>query len=195
MSTAAISITVAIVITTILLYWQSRNLGMPAPQTLRQGQALPDFHAVEESGDPVRASDLRGTAAVMLFVRGNWCPFCSAQVEDLVVHYKEIIGLGAKLILVTPKPQETTRRVAHFFDVEFDFWLDEGLAAAKQLGLVQESGVPSDHQQEYGEDTVWPMALVIDPDGIIQYAEKSQHISDRPNPETLLSELRAALNG
>jgi peroxiredoxin len=187
-------ITVAVIVTTILLYWQSRNLGMPVPQTLTRGQALPDFHAVEENGDPVQASDLHGSAAVMLFVRGNWCPFCSSQVEDFVVHYKEIVELGAKLILVTPKPQETTRRVAKFFDVEFDFWLDEGLVAARQLGLMQESGVPSDHQQEYGKDTLWPMALVIDPNGIIQYAEKSQHISDRPNPKTLLSELRAVLS-
>ena len=95
--------------------------------------------------------------------------------------------------MVTPRPLETTRRVAEFFEVEFDFWLDDDLSVARQLGLLHESGVPRDYQKEYGEDTVWPTALVIDPDGIICYAELSKNLADRPNPETLLRELRKAL--
>jgi peroxiredoxin len=129
----------------------------------------------------------------MLFVRGNWCPFCSSHVENLTVHYKDIIDLGARLILVTPKPLETTRRVAEFFEVEFDFWLDVDLAVTKQLGLLHETGVPDDHRKEYGEDTVWPTALVVDPSGIIRYSELSKFVVDRPNPKTLLRELRTAL--
>ncbi len=129
----------------------------------------------------------------MLFVRGNWCPFCSSQVENLTVHYKDIIDLGARLILVTPKPLETTRRVAEFFKVEFDFWLDVDLAVAKQLGLLHKSGVPDDHRKEYGADTVWPTALVIDPSGIIRYTELSKFIVDRPDPKILSRELRTAL--
>ena len=95
--------------------------------------------------------------------------------------------------MVTPKPQETTRRVAEFFEVEFEFWLDDDLSVAQQLGLLHESGVPGDHQREYGADTVWPTALVVDPDGIIRYTNLSKFIVDRPNPEILLRELRKAL--
>lgn len=141
----------------------------------------------------MRSTELHGTATVMLFVRGNWCPFCSSQVENLTVHYKDIIDLGARLILVTPKPLETTRRVAEFFKVEFDFWLDVDLAVAKQLGLLHKSGVPDDHRKEYGADTVWPTALVIDPSGIIRYTELSKFIVDRPDPKILSRELRTAL--
>jgi len=129
----------------------------------------------------------------MLFVRGNWCPFCSSQVENLTVHYKEIIDLGARLILVTPRPLETTRRVAEFFEVEFEFWLDGDLAVAKQLGLLHESGVPDEQRKVYGKDTVWPTALVIDPAGIIRYTALSKFIADRPKAKTLVRELRAAL--
>ncbi len=141
----------------------------------------------------MRSTELHGTATVMLFVRGNWCPFCSSQVENLTVHYKDIVDLGARLILVTPKPLETTRRVAEFFKVEFDFWLDVDLAVAKQLGLLHKSGVPDDHRKEYGADTVWPTALVIDPSGIIRYTELSKFIVDRPDPKILSRELRTAL--
>jgi len=193
MSTISIAVIVAAVVLAAIIYRSVRKAGRPIPAVLRPGQPLPDFHAVDESGDPVRSAQLHGTAAVILFVRGNWCPFCSSQVEDLTVHYKDIVDLGARLILVTPKPLETTKRVAEFFEVEFDFWLDDELAVTKQLGLLQESGVPKDHRKEYGDDTIWPTALVVDPSGVIRYTTLSKLIADRPNPKTLLRELRTAL--
>jgi peroxiredoxin len=193
MSTTALLIIGAIIVAAIFIYRRPRKAGRRVPSILRRGQPLPDFHAIDESGDPVRSTELHGTAAVILFVRGNWCPFCSAQVENLSVHYKDIIDLGARLILVTPKPLETTRRVAEFFEVEFDFWLDDDLTATRQLGLLQESGVPAESRKEYGANTIWPTALVIDPSGIIRYSELSKNFSDRPEPETLLQELRLAL--
>ena len=193
MSTSSILVIAAILIAAALGYRHFRNVGRPVPAALRRGQALPDFHAADENGDPVRSTELHGTATVLLFVRGNWCPFCSSQVENLSVYYKDIIDLGARLILVTPKPLETTRRVAEFFEVEFDFWLDDDLSVTKQLGLLQESGVPNEHRKEYGEDTIWPTALVVDPNGIIRYSELSKSTADRPNPKILLQELRSAL--
>lgn len=192
-TTTALLIITAIVLVAVVLNWRLKKAGRPVPDALRRGQPLPDFHAADENGDPVRSTELHGTATVMLFVRGNWCPFCSSQVENLSAHYKDIIDLGARLILVTPTPLETTRRVAQFFEVEFDFWLDAELAVTAQLGLLLESGVPKDHRKEYGADTVWPTALVIDPNGIIRYSALSKFIADRPNPKTLLRELRLAL--
>lgn len=194
MSNTALLIIAAVILVASLLYWRLRKAGRPVPSVLRRGQALPDFRAVDENGDPVRSTELHGTAAVLLFVRGNWCPFCSSQVENLTVHYKDIIDLGARLILITPKPLETTRRVARFFEVEFDFWLDDDLSVATQLGLLHESGVPNNHRKEYGDDTVWPTAVVVDRNGIIRYTALSKFIADRPSAATLLRELRAALD-
>jgi peroxiredoxin len=188
-----------IVIVIILLalavaYWWFRRAGRSVPDLIQRGRPLPDFAAVDENGDPVRSTELHGTAAVMLFVRGNWCPFCSSQVRDLSRHYTDIVDLGTRLILVTPKPLQTTRRVAEFFNVEFDFWLDADLTATRALGLLHSSAVPDDYEVEYGEDTVWPTALVIDPNGVIRYVELSKFIADRPNPRKLLQELRKALD-
>lgn len=163
------------------------------PDVLLPGSRLPDFAATDERGQARRSSELHGAPAVILFVRGNWCPFCSAQVRNLTAVYKEIVGLGARLILLTPRPLETTRRVASFFDVDFEFWLDDKLAVTRQLGLLQESGVPKSYGREYGRDTVWPTALVIDASGVIRFTELSKHISDRPDPEVLLREVKKTL--
>lgn len=164
--------------------------GRPVPDKLKPGQPLPDFQAVDEDGNRVRSSELAGTPAILLFVRGSWCPFCSKQVANLTRVYKEITDSGAKLILITPKPLATTRRVAEIFEVDFEFWLDDSLKIVKQLGLVLEAGVPDDHRKEYGEDTLWPTSLVVDANGIIRFTELSRFIADRPSPEKLLKVLR-----
>ncbi len=164
--------------------------GRPVPDKLKPGQPLPDFQAVDEDGNRVSSSELAGTPVILLFVRGSWCPFCSEQVANLTRVYKEITDSGAKLILITPKPLATTRRVAEIFEVDFEFWLDDSLEIAKQLGLVLEAGVPDDHRKEYGEDTLWPTSLVVDANGMIRFTELSRFIADRPNPEKLLKVLR-----
>ena len=190
MSNTAIIAIVVVVAVAAWLYTRFRKLARPVPTKLRRGEPLPDFSAVDEAGNPVRSTELHGAPAVILFVRGNWCPFCNKQVKNLTLHYKNIVDLGARLIMVTPKPLETTRRVAEFFEVEFDFWLDEDLQVTRDLGLLQSAGVPKDHQKEYGEDTVWPTALVVDRNGVIRYTELSKFIADRPDPEVLVNELR-----
>ena len=194
MTTAILAITIGIVVALVSAWiWVARRGQRPVPSQLKPGRPLPDFHAIDEQGDPVRSTALHGAPAVVLFVRGNWCPFCSTQVRNLTKYYKDIIDLGAKLVLLTPKPLETTRRVAQFFEVEFDFWLDDSLVVTEQLGLLHEAGVPADYNKEYGRDTIWPTALVIDAAGIIRYTELSRQISDRPDPELLLRELTKTL--
>lgn len=174
------------VVAILLIVFRDRIRGKQVPAALQSGNSLPEFRAIDENGEIVSSADLRGRPSVLLFVRGTWCPFCSKQVQSLTKYYKEINESGAHLILVTPKPLETTRRVANFFDVKFEFWLDEELHIGRQLGLVQESGVPDDYGSEYGEDTLWPTTIIVDGDGIIRHTELSRFIADRPDPEKLL---------
>ncbi len=191
MSSTTIAIIVTVVSVVLIAWYWIRHRGLRAmPPQLKPGSPLPDFTASDEQGSPVRSTTLHGTPTIILFVRGNWCPFCSRQVSNLTQYYRDIIDLGARLILITPKPLETTRRVAEFFNVEFDFWLDDELGVTRQLGLLQQGGVPRDYDKEYGRDTIWPTALVIDASGIIRFTELSKHISDRPDPAVLLREVR-----
>ena len=185
------SLVVAIILVAgiLLTLWKKAG-GRSVPAQLQPGQSLPEFQAVDDNGNQLSSADLAGSPAILLFVRGSWCPFCSKQVANLTKVYKEITDAGAKLILVTPKPLETTRRVAEMFGVEFDFWLDESLEIANLLGIVIEAGVPDEQRKEYGEDTLWPTSLVIDADGVIRYTKLSTALVDRPNPEKLLNVVR-----
>jgi peroxiredoxin len=185
-----VGIVLVIVVAGVLYALRDKARSRPVPDELKPGQPLPVFHAVDEDGNRVSSAELAGAPAILLFVRGSWCPFCSKQVANLTKVYKEITDSGAKLILVTPKPLGMTRRVAEMFGVDFQFWLDDSLEIAKQLGLVVKAGVPDDYRKEYGEDTLWPTSLVIDANGVIKFTELSRFIADRPNPEKLLKVVR-----
>lgn len=171
------------------IYWVVRNKARkrPIPDAIRPGNSLPEFTAVDEDGGTLNSTSLRGSPAVILFVRGSWCPFCSKQVANLTAYYNEITAAGARLILVTPEPLETTQRVADVFGVNFEFWLDKSLAIAKSLDLLSVDSVPGKHRAEFGNDTIWPTSLVIDKNSVVQFAELSRFIVDRPNPEKLLA--------
>lgn len=178
----AVVIVIALLIAAGLAAWLVRRRGEKASDRLVRGRRIPDFTVQTEDGEPAGPADLRGLPAVIIFLRGNWCPFCSSQVEGLTRHYRRINELGARLILVVPEPQQTTRRVGKFFDVDFTFWVDPGLRAAHELGLVDAGGVPEEYRDDFGADTLRPVSVVIDSEGIIRYAYRSKDVRERPDP-------------
>lgn len=177
-----IAVVVVALLAAGLVVWLLRRSGERASGRLVRGRRIPDFTVHTEDGEPAGPSDLRGLPAVLIFLRGNWCPFCSAQVENLTQHYRQINELGARLILVVPKPQQTTRRVADLFDVDFTFWTDPELTAARELGIHHPGGVPADYRDDYGTDTMRPVSVVIDSEGMIRYANRSRDVRERPDP-------------
>ncbi len=179
-----------LVIASLVWAMLSRSKTKLVPEAIRPGNTLPDFAAVDEDGAALDSSSLRGAPAVILFVRSSWCPFCNKQVANLTRYYKEITAEGARLICITPKPLVTTQHVADVFGVDFEFWLDESLTIAKSLNLLVADGVPGKHRSEFGSDTVRPTSIVIDWQGVVKFAEVSQFIADRPNPEKLLEVVR-----
>lgn len=183
---ALLLITVAV----LMFLYVRRGGGRPVPDLLRPGKKLPAFTAIDENNRERASGELLGTPAVIIFVRGTWCPFCSAQVETLTDAYREIAALGAKLVLIAPQPLATTRRVADYFDVEFEFWLDGSLDIARNLGLMDAGGVPEEARTEFGADTVWPTSVVVDANGVIRRTIVARDIADRPDPRTLLKTLR-----
>lgn len=182
MGTAVVTAIVVLLLAAGLAVWFVRRRGAAAAGRLVRGRRIPDFAVQTEDGEPAGPADLRGLPAVIIFLRGNWCPFCSSQVEGLTSQYRRISELGARLILVVPKPQQTTRRVAEFFHVDFTFWVDPDLRAARELGIVHAGGVPEAYREDYGADTLRPVSVVIDSEGIIRYAYRSADIRERPDP-------------
>ncbi|MEM1174318.1 MAG: peroxiredoxin family protein [Pseudomonadota bacterium] len=193
MGSTVVWVVAALIVIAGIVVWRRPVGGRATPDALKPGQAFGPFNAMDEHGEAVTQDNLRGKPTIVLFVRGNWCPFCNAQVADMTSHYKEIVDLGGRLVILTPKPLETTRRVGEMYGVDFEFWLDEGLAVTRRFGLLIEDGVPNKSRDSFGDDAVWPAAVVIDAEGVIRYSELSRAIVDRPSSAKLLNQLKKLL--
>ncbi len=158
---------------------------------LKPGQALVPFGLKSATGKKIRSSDFRGRPAILLFYRGNWCPLCMAQIKEIAREYQQIAACGARVALISPQPHKNTEALARQFDVDFEFYTDEGNRAARALGIASAWGVPFGMQLlGYASETVLPTVIITDPDGKIIWADETDNYRVRPEPQTFLDVLR-----
>ena len=154
-------------------------------ELLKEGKYLPAFVLDTVDGQVVSSADLTATPRVWLFIRGNWCPLCVAQVKELAASYRKLKEKGVDVTVITPQPSEQTRKLAEKFDVPIEFYVDRNGAAADILGLVHVGGVPAG-MVGYGEDTVYPTVLITDDKGKILYSDQTANYRVRPEPEAFM---------
>ena len=174
------------------VFWYSK-LDRKETPLLRRGLPLPFFEATDESGTPFSSTTLLGRPAVILFYRGNWCPFCVAQVGELAAAWRELERRGAQVVLVSPQPASHTRALAERLGVPMRFVVDDESRIGRALGIVHEGGLPAGLQVlGYDSDTVLPTAIVTDAEGRILLADATDNYRVRPEPATFIAVLDAA---
>ena len=164
-------------------FWYS-SLGRRIGERLRVGELLPSFSVEDTDGNPVSSESLLGKPLLLMFYRGNWCPFCMGQVREITDRYRELIDRGVNVALISSQPPDITRRVADIFKVPFRFLVDKDLAAARTLDIIQKNGVPpGPTASKYGPDTVLPTVIITDPEGRILFTDQTRNFRVRPEPE------------
>ncbi|KAA1250829.1 AhpC/TSA family protein [Mycobacterium simiae] len=169
--------------------WYTR-LDRVGQDALEVGNPMPEFEVVDLDGSVVRSLDFLGRPVVMVFIRGNWCPLCVAQVRELAGQYRALADRGVQVMLISPQPLDETRALADRFGVPFRYLQDPGAQAAQQLGLRHEGGVPPGLSVlGYQPDTVFPTVIVADAHGRIVFSDQTDDYRLRPEPATFLAAL------
>ncbi len=171
----------------VLLYvfWYT-PLGRGNNPRLLPGASLPDLQFHLPDGTVVESNSLSGQYRLLLFVRGNWCPLCVAQVRELAERYQALQQRGVDVIVITPQPHEHTRQLAERFDVPMLFCVDADNRIAGQLGIVHHYGVPLG-VAGYGTDAVYPTLILTDAQGTVLYADVSENYRARPEPDLVMA--------
>jgi peroxiredoxin len=74
------------------------------PEGLFINSKAPDFKLKDQSGVEVSLKELRKKGqTVLIFYRGNWCPYCSRQLKGLQDSLQLITAKGAQLVAITPE--------------------------------------------------------------------------------------------
>lgn len=104
---------------------------------LQVGDLAPDFTLRGTDGQPVSLYNiLEHNSVVLSFFRGNWCPFCMAELT----HYQEAINNNivdkATVIAISPQTVRLNLEVAEKNGLEFKILSDQDNKVANQYGLV-----------------------------------------------------------
>src|SRR6478609_3921857 len=74
------------------------------PHGLQVNQVAPDFSAKDQYGKTVTLKSLLKKGNVLLvFYRGEWCPYCNKYLKELEESLLTIGAKGASVVAVTPE--------------------------------------------------------------------------------------------
>jgi len=167
----------------VYLRWYSVFRGRDA-QALQVGAVLPEFRLESLEGHVVSSENFKAKPHLLVFYRGNWCPFCAAQIEELAAAYKRLEEKGISVILISPQSIKKNQALAARFDVPMVFLRDRHNAAAKQLGILHEWGTPMGMQVlGYESDTVLPTVVLTNEQGQIVFSDQTDNYRVRPEPK------------
>ena len=175
----------------LYVFWYSRLDRKPSA-SLEVGQRLPDLAFVDGAGGRVELADLGEGPLLLMFYRGNWCPFCNAQIREIAGDYRQLEERGVTVAFISPQSHEKTREIAERFDIPAHFLSDPESRAAKALGIFHGGGLPAGFEMMgYDTDTVLPTVIVTDAQRTVLWADQTDNYRVRPEPATFLAVLDA----
>jgi peroxiredoxin len=101
------------------------------------GQSAPDFTLPTATGENIILSQLVTWGPVVLvFYRGNWCPYCNVQLRAYQQLLPELTKRGATLVAISPQTPDFTTFTASEKKLSFRVLSDVGNKVARQYGLA-----------------------------------------------------------
>jgi peroxiredoxin len=103
------------------------------------GEPAPDFALPDQHGRIVRLADrLAHGPAVVLFIRGGWCPFCTLTLRAYQDALPAMEAAGAHLLAITPQQEGSCSAVAERDLLAFPVLSDQCNEIAGRYGVAYE---------------------------------------------------------
>ncbi len=150
---------------------------------LPMGSPAPDFIATDQNGRELSLASLTQKGpVVILFYRGEWCPYCNKQLSEMQDSLALITGKGATVLAVTPETSENVAKTVAKTKTSFSIISDKGLKIMKAYQVafaVDEAtqkkykGYGIDFEKANGENKAVlpvPAVYVINKEGKIAFS-------------------------
>jgi peroxiredoxin len=173
-----------------------------APEGLFIESKAPDFTAKDQYGAEIRLKDLLKKGKVILvFYRGEWCPYCNKELAKLQDSLQLIKHKGATVIAVSPElPDNITKTIAKT-NVEYSILYDKELKIMKSYEvdfevpentLLRYKNAGLDIEKQNGPNVKYlpvPAVFIIDKEARVIYRFFELDYKKRPNVSDLLKYL------
>lgn len=172
---------------------------------LKIGERAPDFALPDTAGTPFALSGaLAKGPVIVVFFRGEWCPYCNLQMRALEKVYPQIRKLGASLLAITPQKQDKsqaqeTRKALSFpllsdttGDVMRRYRLLYTIPPAMREVYLKKYGLDL---EKYNGEGRWELPVtatyIIGRDGAVKAGVTDFDYTKRMEPEDILAALKA----
>jgi peroxiredoxin len=109
------------------------------PEGLFINSKAPDFKAIDQNGKEIRLKDiLKDSVVVLIFYRGEWCPYCNKQLKKLEDSLQLIKEKGARLIAVTPEKPEYISKTIEKTKASYPLIYDKDMKIMKAYAVAFE---------------------------------------------------------
>ncbi len=106
------------------------------PSGLLVNDKAPNFTAKDQTGKSIELkNELKKNSVVLVFYRGEWCPFCNKELKAIEDSLKFITGKSAIVLAVTPEKQENIVKTIEKTKATYSILYDEGLKIMKSYGV------------------------------------------------------------
>jgi len=170
---------------------------------IKVGDTLPDLKFKDADGKEVDSKSLYAKEpAVIMFYRGNWCPFCNQSLKAFQEKVSEAKDLGATITAISPEKPEELKETAKKDGLTYALLSDSTGEGAKALGLAFElDDATQTKYKGYGVNLAshnangkWqlphPATLVVDTKGVVRYAYVNEDYRKRADPNTVIEAVK-----
>lgn len=138
---------------------------------------------------------------VLVFYRGNWCPYCASHLAAVQKVSKEIVEAGFQILAISPDKPENLKKSIKKAELTYTLLSDPALKAAQAFGLayrvsdsdrekLEKFGIDlSQHSGEKHNLLPVPALYLIAPDGTLLYTYFNADYTKRLAPADLLKAL------
>lgn len=124
----------------LVLYALLQTLFLTAqipPQGLQVNDQAPNFLGKDQTGKEITLqNELKKGSVVLVFYRGQWCPFCNKQLKQLEDSLYLIKAKGATVLTITPEKFENIEKTISKTKASYSIIHDEGLDIMKKYDVA-----------------------------------------------------------
>lgn len=131
--------------------------------TLKVGDKVPNFTAMDEQGQTVSLTDFKGKKLVVFFYPKASTPGCTEEACNLRDHYKILKDKGYELLGVSADSQQRQENFKNKYKFPFPLLADEDKTVINAFGVW---GSKKFMGREY--DGIHRMTFIIDEKGIVE---------------------------
>ena len=172
------------------------------PEGLKVNDKAPNFSAKDQNGKTVELNKLiKSGSVVIVFYRGEWCPYCNKQLRELEDSMALITNKEASIIAVSPEKQENITKTIQKTKATYSIISDDSLkimSAYKVAFELDEQtnekykkwGINlSDKNGNNGNNLPVPAVYIINKEGKITYRYFDVNYKKRVSVSEILSHL------